>query len=102
MRPGYDAPVFNPLPWIVWVLALPVIAVELVFAVGKSGLVGGAQGIGWRQRQCCRQKCLNLDLAIDVGLCPPCRRHSVARWHFRQRIEMAEVLGKAAHINQSN
>ncbi|MHC2487859.1 hypothetical protein ACVII0_001651 [Sinorhizobium meliloti] len=61
-----------------------------------------SQGVGRRQRQCCRQKRLNLDLAIDVGLCPPRRRYSVAWWNFRQRIEMSEVLGKAAHISQSD
>lgn len=48
MRPGYDAPVFNPLPWVVWLLALPIIAVEVLIALGQSGLVGGAAAIGWR------------------------------------------------------
>ncbi len=38
----------NPLPWIVWALALPVIAVEIVVQLGESGLAGGATGIGWR------------------------------------------------------
>jgi membrane associated rhomboid family serine protease len=43
-----NAPPLNPLPWIVWVLALPVIAMELVLSLAERGLVGGAQGIGWR------------------------------------------------------
>lgn len=43
-----NAPPLNPLPWIVWVLALPVIAMELVMSLAERGLVGGAQGIGWR------------------------------------------------------
>ena len=68
MRPGYDAPVFNPLPWIVWVLALPVIAVELVFALGNSGLVGGAQAIGWR-----------LDAVNLFGFAPEYQRALIAR-----------------------
>ena len=38
----------NPLPWIVWALALPIIAVEVVVQLGASGLAGGAEGIGWR------------------------------------------------------
>jgi len=38
----------NPLPVIVWVLALPLIAFEVVFALGSSGLVGGPMAIGWR------------------------------------------------------
>jgi membrane associated rhomboid family serine protease len=43
-----NAPPLNPLPWIVWVLALPLIAMELVLSLAERGLVGGAQGIGWR------------------------------------------------------
>lgn len=39
---------FNPLPWIVWALALPLIAMEIVFAIGAGGLAGGADGSGWR------------------------------------------------------
>jgi membrane associated rhomboid family serine protease len=43
-----NAPPLNPLPWVVWVLALPVIAMELVLSLAERGLIGGAQGIGWR------------------------------------------------------
>ncbi len=46
-RPPIEAPL-NPLPWIVWALSLPIIAVEVVVQLGASGLAGGAQGIGWR------------------------------------------------------
>ena len=42
-----EAPL-NPLPAIVWVLVLPLIAMELVLSLGESGLVGGPQAIGWR------------------------------------------------------
>lgn len=38
----------NPLPWIVWALALPLIAMETVLGLGSSGLIGGPQAIGWR------------------------------------------------------
>jgi membrane associated rhomboid family serine protease len=38
----------NPLPWVVWLLALPMIAAELVFSAAEAGLIGGAQGVGWR------------------------------------------------------
>ncbi|WP_045387138.1 rhomboid family intramembrane serine protease [Falsirhodobacter sp. alg1] len=38
----------NPLPWVVWLLALPIIALEVVFALGQSGLSGNAAAIGWR------------------------------------------------------
>lgn len=43
-----NAPPLNPLPPVVWVLALPVIAMELVLSLAERGLVGGAQGVGWR------------------------------------------------------
>lgn len=48
MRDNLNAAPINPLPWIVWALALPLIAVEVVVALGESGLAGGAAGIGWR------------------------------------------------------
>ena len=39
---------FNPLPMIVWVLVLPLVAMELVLNLGGAGLVGGPEAIGWR------------------------------------------------------
>lgn len=38
----------NPLPWVVWLLALPLIAVEVVLGLGQAGLAGGPEAIGWR------------------------------------------------------
>ncbi|MFN7223300.1 MAG: rhomboid family intramembrane serine protease [Paracoccaceae bacterium] len=43
-----NAPPLNPLPLVVWALALPIIAMELVLNLADAGLVGGAQGVGWR------------------------------------------------------
>ncbi|ESW61863.1 MAG: protease [Rhodobacter sp. CACIA14H1] len=43
-----NAPPLNPLPAIVWVLALPIIAMEVVLSLGASGLAGGMEGAGWR------------------------------------------------------
>jgi membrane associated rhomboid family serine protease len=43
-----NAPPVNPLPPVVWILALPLIAMELVLSLAEGGLIGGAQGIGWR------------------------------------------------------
>lgn len=45
-----NAPPLNPLPWIVWALALPLIAVEVVVQLGASGLAGGPEAVGWRLR----------------------------------------------------
>lgn len=43
-----DAAPLNPLPPVVWALALPMIAMEAVVTLGASGLVGGPDAIGWR------------------------------------------------------
>jgi membrane associated rhomboid family serine protease len=50
MNNDRNAPPLNPLPPIVWILALPVIAIELVLNLADRGLIGGQQGIGWRQQ----------------------------------------------------
>lgn len=43
-----NAPPLNPLPPVVWALALPIIAMEVVLGLGASGLAGGMEGAGWR------------------------------------------------------
>jgi membrane associated rhomboid family serine protease len=48
MDSDHNAPPLNPLPWIVWVLALPMLAMEVVLSLGAAGVVGGPQAIGWR------------------------------------------------------
>ena len=50
MDPDHSAPPLNPLPWIVWVLALPMIAMEAVVTLGASGLVGGGRSGRLHQR----------------------------------------------------
>ncbi|AXC51016.1 rhomboid family intramembrane serine protease [Paracoccus suum] len=50
MRHGFEESPINPLPVVVWALALPIIASEIVFALGGAGMIGGAQGIGLRQQ----------------------------------------------------
>ena len=48
MDTDHNAPPLNPLPRIVWLLALPMIAMEVVLSLGAAGVVGGPQAIGWR------------------------------------------------------
>jgi membrane associated rhomboid family serine protease len=38
----------NPLPIVVWILALPMIAMEIVVSLGAAGVVGGPAAVGWR------------------------------------------------------
>ena len=39
---------FNPLPPILWILALPAIAVEIALSLGASPFVGAPEAVGWR------------------------------------------------------
>ncbi len=48
MHQGMNESPVNPLPAVGWMLAMPVIASEAVFALGRLGLIGGAEGIGLR------------------------------------------------------
>ncbi|HBD90413.1 MAG: rhomboid family intramembrane serine protease [Rhodobacteraceae bacterium GWE1_64_9] len=48
MYKDLNAAPINPLPWVVWLICLPVIAMEVVLSAGGSGLVGGPGAIGWR------------------------------------------------------
>ena len=43
-----NTPPLNPLPPVVWLLALPMIAVEVSANAGANGMVGGAAAVGWR------------------------------------------------------
>ena len=49
MRDGYDTSPLNPVPMVVWLVVLPLVAMELVLSASGAGLIGGAAGIGWRQ-----------------------------------------------------
>ena len=66
-----NAPPLNPIPWVVWVLALPMIAMEVVVQAGANGLAGGPAGIGWRA------------LAMQtLGFAPDYLRQMVTLWQF--------------------
>jgi membrane associated rhomboid family serine protease len=47
LRPDQIPPI-NPLPGVVWLLAVPMILLELAFSLGDSGAIGGRLAIGWR------------------------------------------------------
>ena len=48
MTPDHNQAPLNPLPWVVWAIALPLIAMELFFGLGSAGVIGGPEAIGWR------------------------------------------------------
>lgn len=65
MRDGYDNSLFNPLPPVVWLTVLPIVAMELVLSAGDIGLAGGPGGIGWRQ-QAWQMFALNPEMLADM------------------------------------
>ncbi|MFK7744220.1 MAG: rhomboid family intramembrane serine protease [Roseobacter sp.] len=48
MSDPYNAPPVNPLPPVVWLLFVAISLPELLFSFGAQGLLGGADGVGWR------------------------------------------------------
>lgn len=38
----------NPLPWVVWAMVAPMVALEMMFNLAEAGVIGGQQGVGWR------------------------------------------------------
>lgn len=48
--PPHMQPPLNPIPWVVWVFVLPIVAMEVVLGLADRGIVGGASGIGWRMQ----------------------------------------------------
>lgn len=43
-----NAPPLNPLPLVVWIMVLPLVAMEAVLSLADRGILGGPQAVGWR------------------------------------------------------
>ena len=48
MHQDHNAPPFNPMPPVVWVLFLILMGIEIVFTLGEQGIIGGVRSVGWR------------------------------------------------------
>lgn len=48
MRAPHQESPLNPVPPVVWLLLMPLVAVEAAVSLGASGLAGGGAGMGWR------------------------------------------------------
>jgi membrane associated rhomboid family serine protease len=48
MDTDHNASPINPLPPVVWLLAVPIALIEIGFGLGSRGLVGGPAAVGWR------------------------------------------------------
>lgn len=44
----HNAHPLNPLPGVVWLLALPIAIIEIVLSLASDGLIGGPDAVGWR------------------------------------------------------
>jgi hypothetical protein len=58
--PNANESPLNPLPPVVWLMALAIAVPELLLQAGEAGFVGGPEAIGWR-----------LDLARRYGFLDP-------------------------------
>lgn len=69
MQDGYNQSPLNPVPPVVWLVLLPIIAMEIVLNVGDQGLAGGPAAIGWRNDAVQRFALspLMLDHMIETG-----------------------------------
>ena len=76
MNPDQNVSPLNPLPPVVWLLALPIIAMEAVLALGAAGLVGDPSAVGWR-----------LDAVQRFAVAP-----ELTRWMFENRVWPLEGL----------
>lgn len=84
MRDGYNESPLNSLPPAVWLLALPIVALEIVFALAGVGLAGGAAGIGWRTEALQRFAYIPeiTDRMIQIGQYPPAQVLRLASYSF--------------------
>lgn len=48
-RPDRPSPL-NPVPFVVWLLVLPMIGLEVAANLGQYGIAGGPEGVGWRSQ----------------------------------------------------
>ena len=87
MQRDTNAPPLNPLPSVVWALALPIIAMEVVVNLGARGLVGGPEAVGWR-----------LDAMQRFAFSPDLMRQMIEQWTFPpdqvMRIVILLAIGK--------
>jgi len=83
-----NAPPLNPLPPVVWALALPIIAMEVVVNLGARGLVGGPEAVGWR-----------LDALQRFAFSPELMRQMIDQWIFPPEQLMRIVTYPFIHFN---
>ncbi|MBZ4690261.1 MAG: Rhomboid family protein [Cereibacter sp.] len=74
MHKDLNAAPLNPLPVAVWLLALPIAAMELLSSAGATGLLSDPAAIGWR-----------LEAVGRLGFRPAAMREMIATGYFPWR-----------------
>lgn len=88
MQTDHNAAPLNPLPPVIWLLALPIIAMELIVNLAATGVVGGATGIGWRA-----------DAVQRLAFSPGLMRELIARGTYPPEHLMRLVSYPLIHLN---
>ncbi len=88
MHTDPNAAPLNPLPPVIWLLALPLIAMEVVLNLATSGLVGGATGVGWR-----------LDAMQRFAFSPDFMREMIANSYYPPEHLLRLVSYPLVHVN---
>lgn len=88
MQTDPNAAPLNPLPPVVWLLALPIIAMEVVFNLASAGFVGGATGVGWR-----------LDAMQRFAFAPDFMREMIANGYYPPEHLMRLISYPLVHGN---
>ena len=88
MQIDHNAAPLNPLPTVVWLLALPIIAMEVAINLAAAGFVGGAQGIGMRQ-----------DMVQRFAFSPDFMREMIANSYYPAEHLMRLVSYPLVHLS---
>lgn len=88
MNRDLNAAPLNPLPPAVWLLALPMIAMEVVVTLGARGLAGGPEAVGWR-----------LDAIQRFAFAPGYLRQMVAQGYYPPEGLVRLVSYPFVHVN---
>jgi membrane associated rhomboid family serine protease len=97
MNKDITAPPLNPLPPVVWLLALPMVAVELVLSLGAGTGFFGPQAVGWRSTAIQAVSVYGpvIDWMMMTGHLPPEHLVRFLAYPFVQWNAMQALLGGA-------
>ena len=87
----HNAHPLNPLPWVVWILAMPIAAIEIVLSLGGYGLIGGPAAVGWR-----------LEAMQTYAFSPPIFQWMIENRYFPAEHMLRFVSYMFVHVNPTH